>query len=243
MPPGMKARLWNRLGNQLATMTPRTPVTEPVSRATSPGGSPAGAAGAKTFTWAKLLLVSLGVVGTGVGVAVGVGGFGAMLQRRSSPPPPKIVPQPSPRPDEGSPPPAGPPRVSVMQPPRGVPVRGLRAYAEQVLSFRPARLQARPPSTRFSDAPADDLAAERSLIARARTSLQGGSPLDALATLQLHENQFRTGALAQEREALRVQALMASGNRAAAETAAAHFERQYPRGLMEPAVAALDHAP
>jgi hypothetical protein len=89
-----------------------------------------------------------------------------------------------------------------------------------------------------------DLDAERFLIARARSALQGGSPLDALAALGLHERRFRTGALAEERDALRVEALIASGDRAAAEAAAARFEIDYPNGLMEPAVrSALSPAP
>jgi outer membrane protein assembly factor BamD (BamD/ComL family) len=89
-----------------------------------------------------------------------------------------------------------------------------------------------------------DLAIEGTLISRARSALQRGAPLEALEAVRDHQARFPAGSLAQEREALRVQALMAAGDRSGAEAAAARFERSYPQGIMGPAVrAALGKEP
>jgi hypothetical protein len=212
LPPRVAARVWGKLA-----VTTAPPASASLHVAT-----------AKTMSLVKLLGVSLGIVGVGAVATV------AVVHLRRRPPPPMMF---APQPEQAEAPPVAVPIPSTLPPAPNNPVEPPPASraAPAVSAHSPSKSEL---PARFPDAPDSDLAAERSLIARARSSLQGGSPLDALATLQVHEERFRTGALAQEREALRIQALIASGNRPAAEAAAARFERDYPQSLMGPAVRA-----
>jgi hypothetical protein len=69
---------------------------------------------------------------------------------------------------------------------------------------------------------------ESQRVAEARTLLRAGRASDALATLQSLERDEPNGLLAQEREALSIQALAALGQRAAARQRAAAFTQRYP---------------
>jgi hypothetical protein len=83
-----------------------------------------------------------------------------------------------------------------------------------------------------------DLAAERALLEVARTALARGAHPDALASLNRHASQFPHGQLAEEREALAVQALVAAGRTDEAHRRAERFRQRYPNSMMEPAVEA-----
>jgi len=209
LPPDVAARVWGKV----ATGMPLAPVALPPAPAT-------------TFTLAKLVAVSLGILGVGAVATV------AVVHFRPRPHSPAIL-APQPKQVEELPPVAPP--IPAMLPPVPDASPPTARAAPAVSAHAPSKSILAP---RFSDAPEGDLAAERSLIARARTLLERGLPLDALATLRLHEQRFKRGALAQQREALRIQALIASGNRPGAEAAAARFEHDYPQSLMGPAVRA-----
>ncbi len=88
------------------------------------------------------------------------------------------------------------------------------------------------------------LRAERMIIETARSALSQGHTSDALAALGRHEALFPQGQLAEEREALAVQCLAASGAGELARKRADRFRRQFPRSMLSPAVdAAIEPAP
>lgn len=74
----------------------------------------------------------------------------------------------------------------------------------------------------------DDLPAELRWIERAQTALAAGDPGAAQAALRGHARAFPRGHLAEEREALTVQCLCASGRAEEARRAAAAFVARHP---------------
>ena len=81
-------------------------------------------------------------------------------------------------------------------------------------------------------APVDTSAAERALIDQARNALVRGSPDGALRAVREHERRFPHGALDEERDSLRVQALAAAGQAGEAASRAAEFHRRHPHSLL-----------
>lgn len=86
----------------------------------------------------------------------------------------------------------------------------------------------RVPSPGVKKAQASRLAAEGGVVLEARRALREGRPEDALRLLEAARTEFAAGALAQEREALAIEALSRSERREAAQTRAAAFLRAYP---------------
>ncbi|WP_394822189.1 outer membrane protein assembly factor BamD [Pendulispora albinea] len=80
------------------------------------------------------------------------------------------------------------------------------------------------------------LAAERALVETARAALARADANAALTTLQRHARQFPNGVLAEEREALAVQALAKTGDAAAAKSRGERFLQRFPRSLFVPIV-------
>lgn len=76
------------------------------------------------------------------------------------------------------------------------------------------------------------LALERRLLDQARAALERGEPAAALSFTTLHERQFPAGALAQEREAMAIRALVALGRTAEAHMRAARFRVRYPDSVL-----------
>ena len=81
------------------------------------------------------------------------------------------------------------------------------------------------------------LAAERKWVEMARTALARGRVDGALAALRHHARVYPGGQLAEERDSLLVQSLVAKGDYAQARIRAARFDRQHPRSLFAPAMA------
>lgn len=73
------------------------------------------------------------------------------------------------------------------------------------------------------------LLGESQLVSQARAELQGGNAAAALRTLARLDAEFPQGKLRQEREVLTIEALAASGQRAAAAQRAEAFLRLFPR--------------
>jgi TolA-binding protein len=92
------------------------------------------------------------------------------------------------------------------------------------------------PTTR---APAGDPNEERALIDTARTALTRGRTVDAMTAIEDHTRRFPRGRLAEEREALAVQALALAGDSEGARARAERFRRAYPSSIFSSAV---DHA-
>lgn len=76
--------------------------------------------------------------------------------------------------------------------------------------------------------PSDSLSKELTLIDSARASLLRGDPASALRTLQTYSAQFPNGALRAEATVQRVEALIASGDRASATRVGERFLKRYP---------------
>jgi outer membrane protein assembly factor BamD (BamD/ComL family) len=74
------------------------------------------------------------------------------------------------------------------------------------------------------------------LLDQARAALVSGDAGGALTVLDRHRRIFPDGRLAEERDVLRVRALLAAGRAKAAQAEAARFLRKHPASLFRPAV-------
>jgi hypothetical protein len=81
-----------------------------------------------------------------------------------------------------------------------------------------------------------NLAAERSLIDVARTSLSRGQAVAALDAAERHARKFPNGQLTEERESVYIQALVATDDYDAARARAARFRSRYPNSILLPVV-------
>lgn len=228
VPAEVETRLWGQISNALL-VAPSIP--QPQAPRLVPD-APTVVAGGKTLALVKLGCAILGVAGAGAAIVLAAGHMRRGLPARGDGPaaalssvaPPGLPPAPSiaaQGPTQSTEPVARPKQPTIARPYRS-----------------PQQTREPPPQSELAQPTDHDLNAERSLIADARSALQRGAPLEALATLRTHAERFRAGSLAEERDALRIQALAASGDRAGAEAAAAQFIRTYPHGLMGPAVRA-----
>jgi hypothetical protein len=97
-----------------------------------------------------------------------------------------------------------------------------------------------PPSAISSVATTTDrsLARERALVEKARSAIIRGDGATAILATADHLRQFPDGRLAEEREALAVQALMLVGRPDEAHDRAKRFRARYPNGLFLPVVEA-----
>lgn len=85
----------------------------------------------------------------------------------------------------------------------------------------------------------DSLAKELSLIDSARAALLRGEPAVALRTLSTYRSQFPRGALQAEATVQRVEALIATGDRASAATIGGAFLKRYPDSPYSRRIASL----
>ncbi len=85
-------------------------------------------------------------------------------------------------------------------------------------------------------APPTTLSAERALVSQAQNALDRGDSLSALDALQRHRIRFVDGQLAEERDALTVQALVVGGRVQDARRRAALFHAAHPGSVFGPAV-------
>jgi hypothetical protein len=81
-----------------------------------------------------------------------------------------------------------------------------------------------------------DLVRERELLDVARAALARGRPADAVAAAEEHARRWPRGHLAEEREVVFVQGLVAAGRRREAETKATQFRERFPASMLTPAV-------
>ncbi|HEY3450916.1 MAG TPA: hypothetical protein VGK67_31460 [Myxococcales bacterium] len=82
------------------------------------------------------------------------------------------------------------------------------------------------------------LAAERGVLEVARTALSRGQADAAIAELEKHARLYPAGQLAEEREALWVQALVTAGRNAEARAKGKQFTVRHPKSMLLPAVQA-----
>lgn len=107
--------------------------------------------------------------------------------------------------------------------------------APELPALLPSRVENPAPAPAAPSADAT-LAAERALIDRARTALTRGQPAAALEALDEHTKVHPRGRLAEEREALAIQALSALQRPDSAARRAAAFRRAHPTSVFLPAI-------
>ncbi len=91
---------------------------------------------------------------------------------------------------------------------------------------------------------ASQLSAERILLDEARAALTQGDPVRAIDRLERHRRTFPSPLLAEERDAMWIQALVKAGRYDEARTRAAAFQKQSPDSLFTSVVAsAIDSIP
>lgn len=227
-PESSTERIWQQLAVAMPGVVGRN-APQPAARQRGQSAAHVG----RKFTLKHMLLASGVTLGTGVAVGVAL----APALHVGAPAPVTAVMAPA-VPVSAPTAPVAPP-AAVPEPLPAPPQAAPRGHRTKTSQAGPGAVHeetkpAPPPSH-----PLDvDLSAERSLISRARSGLQHGAPQDALVALATHAAQFPAGRLAEEREALRVQALVMTGDRVAAAQAASDFSRKYPQSLMGPAVQA-----
>lgn len=229
-----KVRVWSRLESTLGLAAPSVPTAPTL-------GSAATSAAASIARWPLVARLIGRVPGWAGGALVGallVGGAWLLVAHRSaevmrapvlSPTvgEPASIPAPSvaaaPAPAEA----AGSPHESVV-PAASLPI-------ERVRAARPRAASHATPSPS-----AGDLAAERALLDQARAQLRDGLGGPALATLRAHQRRFPRGQLVEERESLRIRALLYDGQTDRANELLTAFRRRYPHSIFFPDMQAGD---
>lgn len=223
--PARAARLFAKVAETVAFTTPALEAPREPEVPRAPEAPPTAPTAPGLTVKALTPWVLSAFVG---GVVTGILARGAV----DSPTPSTPVPSPSttlvlPTPSESALSPPIVPSASVMRAPSA--------------TVPPSASAPKPPpqATASADAPQSldkSLTAERALVERARVALsrhQGTMALDALAE---HEATFPRGRLVEEREALRVRALVDAGRTAEAETKARAFRARWPNSVFLSAV-------
>ena len=112
-----------------------------------------------------------------------------------------------------------------------------RALDIRSISLPPAEPTIRTTEPRASSPrPRESYAPELRLLGRANLAYARADYAAALALLVEHSRRFPVGRLAEERDALRVRALVASGRTIEARRAADAFDKRFPRSVLRPRV-------
>lgn len=123
------------------------------------------------------------------------------------------------------------------------PTPTMTAIAKTALTATPRRRASALPTEPAAPAPdagrsPSSLKDERALLDQARAALTQGDGASALVRTEEHARRFATPQLAEEREAIAIQALVVQGRFAEARDRAARFEAGTPDSLFRPAVEA-----
>lgn len=206
LPPDVEARLLSRLDASIGAAFAAPPLPRPFALG--------GVKGA-------LLFMSGGVTGALIAAALI---SRPVVVQPPLPAPVILVPTPAPTPPAPTPPAPTPPAPAVVATP---------------VVDRPVVVKRSAPSgidAGVAPLAENSLEQERRLLEPARTALARGLTPQALDLLQRHEQQFPTGVLAEERDALWVQTLSVAGQTDAARVRAARFRSSYPDSLFLPIV-------
>ena len=205
MPDATEREIWQRL----AALGP-PPGAPPAPSA--PSGTGGAASGSWAGAGAKLLLG-----GSGVLAALGLGAVGIASWTVPAAPPPE--------PNAASAfvaasAPAKPPTAASTREPARPPEGAAASGAKDVVKV--GRSSRTPAST------TSQLEEESRALLAVRRALRGGDPSTALRLLQQLRARFPQGVLAQEREALTIEALSRSGQQGLATQRATEFVARYP---------------
>lgn len=138
---------------------------------------------------------------------------------------------------------APPPRPSVA--PIDEPPTSPSPVAPPISPASPSSVPPSAPTSRVgpSSIAVDTSKEERALLDQARRALNEGDGERALLLVETHAKSFPRGALAEERDVLRIQALAAVGQVERARTAVEAFRKKYPASPFLPAVESRLPAP
>ena len=161
------------------------------------------------------------------GTALGAGGHALAVALWAAEPTPNLPSAPLVTPRTGLPTPISTPKPLLAPAPATAPA----PEPEPALDVTAApTLQAAPHNS--SKASSHDAEQELLELEAARRALRSGEAEQATRLLDAHAQRYATSALAQERDALRVKALVRSGRHAAARAAADAFAARYPTSLL-----------
>jgi len=128
--------------------------------------------------------------------------------------------------------------------PQAVPFATATATAPAVPTEAPPAASNAAPAAAAPSARASQLSAERILLDEARAALAQGDPARALDRLERHRRTFAVPLLAEERDAMWVQALVKAGRYDEARARASAFRRRSPDSLFSSVVdSAIDSIP
>jgi type IV secretory pathway VirB10-like protein len=202
----------------------------------------AGSAGHSLRPGSSRLLRGRPLAGVAVGIAAAVAAWAAVREasREPAPMPGSVdsIQTPATSPSGAETPPAAAPAPieapELEEPELALPHRANSAPADAATLGRAASA----PQT----ARADSYDAELRWLDRARAAVARRDFTSALAAIARHEREFPAGKLAEERDALRIKALLSLGRGDEARRAAAAFRRGFPRSALLPRVEEMMHA-
>jgi hypothetical protein len=213
---GLRATMPTATRERLLASLQATGAMAPVAITSASSLSRSGTLSKLAAGKASIALVSF-ALGSGSGAAV----HAALTRRTITAPPPRAVAAPVPMPPRAVPPP------TLAREPE--PKSPMKSHRQPPRETEPAPVAA--PGR--GDAA---LAAERRLLDIARTALTRGDAQGALSAIANHAHDFPQGELAEDRDVLRVQALLGVGRREEALAAARAFETKYPGSFALPAL-------
>ena len=226
------ARIAERLSGTLAVpVAPPDPFAA-ASSVAAPAATQAIATATVATTWtaAKLAPIALAFL---IGGVSGSAITARVMHVERAPvvaEPPPVTPAPAPRP--APPPPPADVAVIAPEPAAGVAAPGL----EPPRAAQPAGKVGAAQTAPDPNAIDRELRAERELLELARRAIARGHAEDALAALTKHDRRFAKGRLAEERDSLRVPALVMLGRHDEAMQRAQQFRTRYPTSLFGPVV-------
>lgn len=213
-PAERRARVWGRIAAQTALVMP-----EGGSCGTPSRTSIASASATKLVTIATAAFLAGGVFGASVYHSL----------RRD--PEPLIIEVPAPAPVI---------EPLTMEQPTSEPIESEPNIAQPTEPSRPARASTREEPTPMArseiETTESQLARERAVIDVARTAIARGNASSALSAIDRHAAEFPRGQLTEEREGLRIIALVQAGQRDEALRRASQFRSRYPRSLLHSAI-------
>jgi hypothetical protein len=216
-PEPERARVWQRLESVLAL-----PPISALPEATPSAHVTAAKAGAAVGLGK---LASVGIVTFALGGLSGAGVYHALVESRA----PVVIQVPVPAPA---------PSLAASAPVSDAGVPGdaavVQALAPPADERRTERVR-RPRHVEEATSPSQ-LARERAIIDVVRAAIARGHADSALEAVARHASEFPTGRLREEREGLRVLALVRAGRVQEARAAAARFKQEYPASLLWPAL-------
>ena len=195
---------------------------------TSTGGEPFGGPAGNVTSWARahpwLSALAMFALGAGSGAAL----HASLARERVA----YVVQPVAARSDDAV------PRVAPSEPvASSAPSGTKRTPVAEPRVVEPSLVEQRGPTSRAPALPSGDtLAAERAIVDVARRALGSGDGAAALQAVAMHEQQFPSGLLEEEREAVAIKALALLGRTDDARSRAARFHARYPRSLLASAV-------